>query len=77
MVNLKTPTPPSNTLVGRRVKIAKSWAWAGIYTVVESWTNEVRGGETVVVKHSTGGNGSFFADEYELLPQTKLEKALK
>lgn len=64
--------------VGQRVRIKWSkWTspsiWDGIFPVVEVCEDN----GMVTIKHPSNGLGGFFPDDYEILPLTKLEKALK
>lgn len=57
-------------IVGHRVKITYDTKWSGVFRIIEVYDN------TVVIDHPVHGRGGFFPDEYELIPLTKLEKAL-
>ena len=65
------------SLIGRRVKI--NWDeqyrtdlyWDGIYTVVDEKDY------MIYVRHPEHGLGGFYPESYEILPLTKLEKALR
>lgn len=58
--------------VGQRVRITWGHGWDGIFPVFE-----VQEDGMVTIKHPSKGLGGFFPDDYEILPLTKLEKALK
>lgn len=65
------------SLIGRRVKI--TWDtqksikhWDGVYTVTDYHYDD----EMICIEHPEYGLGGFYPSHYEILPLTKLEKAL-